>query len=120
MFEIVFDIGKDKEKREKAADNLVVLAREKSGAEMLVKEGAIPQIARLMKVEKNGPIRLSLIRCIGEMVKKSQENAKAVLKDCGIPFFMDILNSHQEEVVNASSYIIQVKVNLQKSDVWKR
>ena len=117
MFEIVFDIGKDKEKREKAADNLVVLAREKSGAEMLVKEGAIPQIARLMKVEKNGPIRLSLIRCIGEMVKKSQENAKAVLKDCGIPFFMDILNSHQEEVVNASSYIIQVKVNLQKSDV---
>merc|ERR1711963_949685 len=52
MFEIVFDIEKDKEKREKAADNLVVLGREKNGAEMLFKEGAIPQIARLMKIEK--------------------------------------------------------------------
>ena len=108
MFEIVFDIAKEQEKREKAADNLVVLAREKSGAELLYKEGAIPQIARLMKVEKNNHIRLSLIRCIGEMVKKGQETAKAVLKECGIPFFLDIVNSKNEEVVNASSYIIQV------------
>ena len=108
MFELVFDVGNDKEKREKGADNLVVIAREKSGAEMLHKEGAIPQIARLMKVEQNVNIRLSLIRSIGEMCKKSQEIAKSVLKECGIPFFLDILNSTNEEVVNASSYIIQV------------
>ena len=108
MFEIVFDLTGDKEKREKAADNLVVLAREKSGAEMLHKEGAVPQIARLMKVEQNVTIRLSLIRSIGEMCKKSQEIAKNVLKECGVPFFLDILNSNNEEVVNASSYIIQV------------
>ena len=108
MFELVFDVTKDKEKREKGADNLVVLAREKSGAEMLHKEGAIPQMARLMKVEQNVTIRLSLIRSIGEMCKKSQEIAKSVLKECGIPFFLDILNSNNEEVVNASSYIIQV------------
>ena len=108
MFELVFDVGNDKEKREKGADNLVVLAREKSGAEMLHKEGAIERIARLMKVEQNVNIRLSLIRSIGEMCKKSQEIAKSVLKECGIPFFLDILNSSNEEVVNASSYIIQV------------
>ena len=108
MFEIVFDPSKDKEKREKGADNLVVLARERAGAEMLHKEGAIPRIAKLMKVEQSQPIRLSLTRCIGEMSKKGQEIAKDILKECGIPFFMDILNSHSEEVVNASSYIIQV------------
>ncbi len=62
MFEIVFDPSKEKEKREKAADNLVYLAREKSGADVLFKEGAVQQIAKLMKVEKNGKIRLSLIR----------------------------------------------------------
>ena len=108
MFELVFDVTNDKEKREKGADNLVVLAREKSGAEMLHKEGAVPQIARLMKVEQNITIRLSLIRSIGEMCKKSAEIAKSVLKECGVPFFLDILNSSNEEVVNASSYIIQV------------
>lgn len=111
MFELVFDVGNDKEKREKGADNLVVLAREKSGAEMLHKEGAIERIARLMKVEQNVNIRLSLIRSIGEMCKKSQEIAKSVLKECGIPFFLDILNSSNEEVVNASSYIIQCILN---------
>ncbi len=111
MFEIVFDATKEKDKREKAADNLVVLARERNGAESLEKEGVVRQIATLMKVEKNMSIRLSLIRCIGELTKKSQEIAKSVLKDCGIPFFLDILNSQEEEVVNASSYIIQCILN---------
>ena len=109
MFEIVFDIEKDKEKREKAADNLVVLGREKNGAEMLFKEGAIPQIARLMKIEKNITIRLSLIRTIGELAKKNIDIARSILQECGIPFFLDIVNSNNEEVVNASSYILQVK-----------
>ena len=41
--------AEDKEKREKGAANLVVLSRERSGVEMLQKEGVIAQIARLMK-----------------------------------------------------------------------
>ena len=62
MIEIVFDPKNDKEKREKGADNLIVLARERAGAEVLYKEGVINQIVRIMKVEKNKSIRLSLIR----------------------------------------------------------
>ena len=65
MFELVFDIEKENDKREQGAANLIVLAKEKSGAELLLKEGAIPKIARLMKVEKDIKIRLNLIRCIG-------------------------------------------------------
>jgi len=111
MFEIVFDLEKDNEKRQKAADNLVVLARERDGADLLFKEGVLPQIARLMKVEKNGTIRLSLIRTIGELAKKTHEIAKSILEECGIPFFLDIVNSNNEEVVNASSYILQCVLN---------
>lgn len=62
MFEIVFDPQQDEERREKGADNLVVLSREKSGTEALFKEDVVPRIARQMKVEKNRKIRLSLIR----------------------------------------------------------
>ena len=108
MFEIVFDITKDTEKREKAADNLIVLGRERDGADMLFKDGVLPQIARLMKVEKNIKIRLAMIRTIGELAKKSEEIARAILKECGVPFFLDVVNSDNEEVVNASSYILQV------------
>lgn len=108
MFEIVFDLEKEREKREKAADNLVVLARERAGAELLYTEGVIPQIARLMKVEKSDAIRLSMIRCIGELCKINEERSKAVLTACGIPFFLEILSSHSMDMVNASGYIIQV------------
>ena len=62
MFDIVFNLEKEQDKRKTASDNLVVLARERAGAELLHKEGVIPKIARLMKVEKHAPIRLSLIR----------------------------------------------------------
>ena len=106
--ELVFDITKDKEKREKGSANLVVLARERSGAELLHKAGVNNEIARLMKIEKDIPIRLNLIRCIGELCKKGIDICKDVLKSCGVPFFLDILNSKNEEVINASSYIIQV------------
>lgn len=64
MFDLVFDPSKESEKREKAADNLVYLARDKAGAEILFKEGSVQQIAKLMKIEKNHSIRLSLIRLV--------------------------------------------------------
>ena len=62
MFDIVFDPNVETEKREKGADNFVVLAREKSGADVLYKEGAIPKIAQLMKVEKNPKIRFEKLQ----------------------------------------------------------
>lgn len=62
MFEIVFDPNQDLERRQKGADNLVVLARERAGAESLYKEGVVPKIASLMKVEKNQKIKLSITR----------------------------------------------------------
>ena len=65
-----------------------------------------------MKVEKDPTIRLSIIRCIGELSKKNEERAKEVLKQCGIPFFMDILSTHDMNTVNASSYIIPASMLL--------
>ncbi len=94
------------EKRRKAADNLIVLTRERAGAEALHKDGVIQQIARLMKVEKDAKIRLSCIRCVSELVKRG-EMCKAVLAACGIPFFLDILNTRDEETVNAVTLLIQ-------------
>ena len=32
----------------------------------------------------------------------------AILSNCGVPFFLDILNSKDEETLNASSYVIQL------------
>ena len=59
-------------------------------------------------------------RCIGELSKKNEERAKEVLRACGIPFFMDILSTHDMKTVNASSYIIQVILDaLSHSEIMK-
>jgi hypothetical protein len=49
-----------------------------------------------------------LSRCIGEMAKKSSEYVLSILSNCGVPFFLDILNSKSEETITASSYVIQL------------
>merc|ERR1719167_1724369 len=107
MFEIVFNLEAEISKREKAADNLIVLSREKAGAEMLFKEGVVPKICRLLKVEKDKKIRLSCIRVYGELAKKDVDRAKAILMEAGVPFFMDAINTKDEEMVNAATYAIQ-------------
>merc|ERR1711970_1639471 len=90
-----------------AADNLIVLARERDGADLLFKNGIIPQIVRLLKVEKNKKIRLSCIRVFGDVGKKDTERAKCVLKEAGVPFFLETLNTHDSETINAATYVIQ-------------
>ena len=107
MFEYVFNIEEVTETREKAADNMIVLAKERVGAELLYKEGVVARIVKLMKVEKNPKIRLSLIRVFGDLGKTEMERARSVVKEAGIPFFLDALNTEDEETVTAVAYVIQ-------------
>ena len=93
--------------REKAADNMIVLAKERASAELLFQEGVVPRIAKLMKVEKNAKIRLSLIRVFGDLGKSEMARAREIVKEAGIPFFLDALNTSDEETVTAVAYVIQ-------------
>jgi len=121
MFEIVFTLEGDTEKREKAADNLIVLSREKAGAELLFKEGVVEKIVRLLKVEKNDKIRLSCVRVFGELAKKDTERAKLILKEAGVPFFIDAINTKNEEMITAVSYAIQCLLDsISRYDLIKR
>ena len=122
MFDIVFTLEGDTEKREKAASNLIVLSREKAGSELLFKEGVVAKIVRLLKVEKNQQIRLSCVRVIGELAKKDMERAKTIVKEAGLPFFIDIGGSSKnEEVITAVTYAVQCIIDsLSRYDLVKR
>jgi len=121
MFEIVFNLEGDSEKREKAADNLIVLSRDKTGAELLFKEGIIQKVVKLLKVEKEVKIRLSCIRVLGELAKKSVDRAKLILTEAGVPFFLSALNCTNEEMVNAVEYAIQCMLDsISRFDLVKK
>uniref|UniRef100_A0A182T2Z1 UNC-45/Cro1/She4 central domain-containing protein n=1 Tax=Anopheles maculatus TaxID=74869 RepID=A0A182T2Z1_9DIPT len=111
MFEIAFDIGAPKDKREQAMSNIVVLAREQAGVEVMMKEGVVTRIGKLLKVEKNSEIVTNAIRAIDGVCLKSPERTKQVINELGIPWFLQILDCSVEERVAASQHCMQTVLN---------
>ncbi|VEN62045.1 unnamed protein product [Callosobruchus maculatus] len=111
MTKIVFDISQPTDKRETATNNLLVLAREHAGAETMVKTPIVQQIKKLLKVEKNKEIFVTGIRVIGELCKHNEKRTKLILKDAGIPWFLEIIDSEDEKQVNAAEHCMQTILN---------
>ncbi|XP_012252910.2 protein unc-45 homolog B [Athalia rosae] len=111
MLKLAFDLSTDKERRETSMNNLLVLAREKAGAEVMFKEGIITKIHQLLKIEKNEIIIVAAIRIIGELCKDNVERTKAILQAVGVPWFLDLINSRKEERINAAQHCMQVILN---------
>lgn len=111
MFKLAFEFEHDMEKRENAMQNILVLARESAGVEVMFKEGVVPRIGRLLKVEKNQKIIIASIRILGELCKGSVERTTSVIKELGLPWFLNVLSSEKEEQVNAVQYCMQTILN---------
>lgn len=99
MMTIVFDIAENSEKRITAMNNLLVLTREHAGAQMMVKTSLVQQIKKLLKVEKNIEICVTGIRVIGEMCKHNPERTKIILKDVGVSWLLEKIDSTNEQQV---------------------
>lgn len=86
MVQIAFDLTATEEKRKTAVNNLLVLAKEESGAELLSKEGVPHKIAKMVKVEKCNEIILNGIRTVDEICRRSLTRTRAVIETVGIPW----------------------------------
>uniref|UniRef100_A0A672KTN8 Protein unc-45 homolog B n=1 Tax=Sinocyclocheilus grahami TaxID=75366 RepID=A0A672KTN8_SINGR len=96
MFDILFADESDKEKQEKAANNLIVLAREDAGAERIFQNNGVPLLVQLIDTGKPDMI-LAAIRTLSGMctghrarVRNSHKTLilipwglKKILKVCG-------------------------------------
>uniref|UniRef100_A0A2P2HWV5 Protein unc-45 homolog B n=1 Tax=Hirondellea gigas TaxID=1518452 RepID=A0A2P2HWV5_9CRUS len=108
MFEIVFDASATHatEKRITGANNLVAIARERAGSELLLQEGVLKRIVPLLKGEKNSEIRVALIRTVSQLATDAKRVVK-ILHEVGLPLLMDVLNSKSEDEVTAADYCFQ-------------
>ncbi|KAF6206736.1 hypothetical protein GE061_017972 [Apolygus lucorum] len=111
MFKYAFNMNEDKEKREKAVSNLIVLCKESRGATLLLESGVAEKIQQLMKFETNKEIILGCIRTIGQLCTDNSAHTKKVISVLGIPWFLDLLNNKNEEHVNAAQHTIQMIIN---------
>ncbi|KAK9746745.1 Tetratricopeptide repeat [Popillia japonica] len=99
MTKIAFDIEADREKRETAMNNIMVLARENAGSELIIKTGVVHNLRKLIKVEKNKDIFIAAIRILGELCKHNPEKTLRVLKVVGVPWFLEILDANCEQLL---------------------
>lgn len=111
MIKIALELTETKEKRESALNNLIVLARQHAAAEHMIKTGVVLQIKKLLKVEKDREIYVAGVRVIGELCKHDVKQTIGVLKDAGVPWFLEILDSDCVEQVNAAQYCMQAILN---------
>lgn len=111
MFDIAFDIAADKSKRETAMGNLVVLAREKAGTDIMFQEGVITRIGKLFKVEKNDEILVNAIRVVGDICSQSLFHTRKVINELGIPWFLQIIDSKNSDRVMAAQCCLQTILN---------
>ncbi|KOC64160.1 Protein unc-45 like protein B [Habropoda laboriosa] len=111
MMDIAFDLKGTNEKRETAMNNLLVLARERAGAEIMYNDGIINKITQTLKLEKNEEIITIAIRIIAELCKDNISRTESVLKNIGIPWCLEMINSQITERVNAAQYYLQTVLN---------
>ncbi|KAG0709475.1 Protein unc-45 B [Chionoecetes opilio] len=110
LFEILFDPSHEKDKRETCANNLVALAKERAGADLLLSQGLIGRLVQLLKTERNLEIRVACARTFSEFSRDS-DKAKMLLREVGIPWLLDLMNSPEVSLVNATQYTFQVILN---------
>lgn len=112
MMTLAFDMTIDKEKRESAMNNLLVLSRENAGAEIMFNEGIIGKILKLLKVERtNEEIIIAAIRVISELCKNNVKRTVIIIREIGIPWFLEIINSNNVERVTAAQHCMQTVLN---------
>lgn len=111
MFKLVFNLSEDKEKREKAMTNLFFLSKENSGSEVMFKNGIVQKIEKLLKVEKNSEIYINAIRVIYQLCKHNIKRTQDIIKIVGVPWFLEIIDSENDEQVTAAQYCLQVILN---------
>ncbi|XP_071629450.1 protein unc-45 homolog B-like [Temnothorax longispinosus] len=111
MLDLAFDVNSSEKEREIAMNNLLVLARDQTGAEEIVKKEGVSKIVQLVKVEKNEGVICSAIRIVGELCENNFSRTKFVMKHVGLSWCLELMNSTSIERVNASQYCLQNILN---------
>lgn len=112
MFKYAFTIEENIEKRTTAVKNLLVLSKESSsGCVSLLKSGVISKIKSLLKNDQNAEVRINALRVIGQLCKNDESRTKQVLVELGVPWFIDALNTENQNEINGVTYIIQEALN---------
>ncbi|XP_058493131.1 protein unc-45 homolog B isoform X1 [Solea solea] len=106
MFDILLDAEMEKDKREKAANNLIVLSREDAGAERIFQNNGVPLLLNMIETGKQEMI-LAAVRTLSGMCTGHKARAMAVMHMVGVNKMCSIMAVDDEEISLATCNLIQ-------------
>ncbi|XP_073917862.1 protein unc-45 homolog A isoform X3 [Castor canadensis] len=119
MFQILLDPEeKGTEKKQKASQNLVVLAREDAGAEKIFRSNGVQLLQRLLDTGETD-LMLAALRTLVGICSEHQSRTVATLSVLGTKRVVSILGVENQAVSLAACHLLQVMFDALKEGVKK-
>ncbi|ELW61721.1 Protein unc-45 like protein B [Tupaia chinensis] len=110
MFEILLDENSEADKREKAANNLIVLGREEAGAERIFQSNGVALLLQLMDT-KRLELVLAAVRTLSGMCSGHRARATAILHAVRIDQICSLMSVENEEMSLAVCNLLQAIID---------
>ncbi|KAM6174368.1 protein unc-45 homolog B isoform 3-T3 [Erethizon dorsatum] len=110
MFEILLDPNSETDKREKAANNLIVLSREEAGAERIFQNNGVALLLQLLDT-KRPELVLAAVRTLSGMSSGHQARTIAILHAVRIDRICSIMAVENEEMSLAVCNLLQAIID---------
>ncbi|KAK2837359.1 hypothetical protein Q5P01_014571 [Channa striata] len=106
MFDILLSEESEKDKKEKAANNLIVLSREDAGAERIFQNNGVPLLLNMIETGKPEMI-VAAVRTLSGMCTGHKARAMAIVHMVGIDKICSIMAIDNEEIALATCNLFQ-------------
>ncbi|KAM4844838.1 protein unc-45 homolog B [Thomomys bottae] len=110
MFEILLDQNSEADKREKAANNLIVLGREEAGAERIFQTNGVALLLQLLDTQRPELV-LAAVRTLSGMCSGHRARATVILHTVGIDRICSLLAVEDEETSLAVCNLLQAIID---------
>ncbi|XP_030353708.1 protein unc-45 homolog A isoform X2 [Strigops habroptila] len=119
MFQILLDPEeKDADKKQKAAQNLIVLAREEAGAEKIFQSDGVRLLTQLLDTAK-ADLMLAALRTLVGLCSGHRSRTTAILAELGAPRLSAVLGVEHEQVSLAACNLLHVMFDSLKEGLQK-
>nr|XP_012300994.1 protein unc-45 homolog B isoform X1 [Aotus nancymaae]XP_012300995.1 protein unc-45 homolog B isoform X2 [Aotus nancymaae] len=110
MFEILLDENSEADKREKAANNLIVLGREEAGAEKIFQNNGVALLLQLLDTKKPELV-LAAVRTLSGMCSGHRARATVILQAVRIDRICSLMAVENEEMSLAVCNLLQAIID---------
>ncbi|NXL66149.1 UN45A protein, partial [Chordeiles acutipennis] len=119
MFQILLDPKEeDADKKQKAAQNLIVLAREEAGAEKIFQSDGVRLLAQLLDTAR-ADLMLAALRTLVGLCSGHRSRTMAILVELGAPRLSAVLGVEHEQVSLAACNLLHVMFDSLKEGMQK-